>query len=303
MLVSLRRRYAEFITSGAQFALLFIGIHLESRDGWLGCLSVMALISFIAWLSSLQRLRAIRDTPTSKVASAAQGYVELSGRGKPFDATPLISKCRGLPCLWYRYTIEQRNSKTGSENEWKTVDSGESNDTFLLRDDTGDCVVDPEYAEIVTKHRDQWREGKYCYTEWKLIDSDSLYVIGEFRTRSGAVEFDSRAELNALLAEWKNDKPALHARFDLNNDGELDMNEWLLARQAAKREVAKKQREAHAQADIHLIGQPRDGKLFLISNLTPEKLSRRYLFWAWAHLMIFFGALSGAGWVLQSVDF
>lgn len=299
MLVSLRRSYAELITSGAQLLLLFIGIHLESREAWLGCLSAMALISFFAWLSALHRLRTIRGTPTSRIASAAQGYVELIGRGKPFGEMPLISKCRQLPCLWYRYKIEQR----GSKDEWKTVDSGESLDSFVLRDDTGDCVVDPEYAEIVTKHRDQWQEGDYRYTEWKLINSDKLYVIGEFRTRSGAVEFDSRAELNALLAEWKQDKPALHARFDLNGDGELDMKEWMLARQAAKREVAKKQRAAHAQPDIHLIDQPRDGKLFLISNLTPEKLSRRYLFWSWAHVAIFFGALSGIGWLLQAADF
>ena len=299
MLVSLRRSYAELITSGAQLLLLFVGVKLESREGWLGCLSAMAIISFAAWLSALKRLRAIRGTPTSRVASAAQGYVELIGRGQPFGDMPLISKLRQLPCLWYRYKVEQR----GSKDKWQTIDSGESGDSFLLRDDTGDCVVDPEHAEIVTKHRDQWQEGDYRYTEWKLINSDSLYVIGEFRTRSGAMEFDSRAELNALLAEWKQDKPALHARFDLNNDGELDMNEWLLARQAAKREVAKKKRDAHAQPDIHLIGQPRDGKLFLISNLTPEKLSRRYLLWSWAHVVIFFGALSGIGWLLQAADF
>ncbi len=292
MLVSLRRSYAGFITSGAQLVLLFIGIQLDSREGWLGCLSAMALISLAAWLSALKRLRAIRDTPTSRIASAAQGYVELIGRGKPFGEMPLISKCRQLPCLWYRYKIEQRTS----EDEWKTVGSGESGDLFLLRDDTGDCVVDPEHAEIITKHRDQWKEGSYRYTEWKLINSDSLYVIGEFRTKSGTVEFDSRAELNALLAEWKQDKPALHARFDLNNDGELDMNEWMLARQAAKREVAKKKLAAQARPDIHILAQPRDGKLFLISNLTPEKLSRRYLFWSWAHVVIFFGALGVLGW-------
>ena len=299
MLVSLRRSYAELITSGAQLLLLFVGVKLESREGWLGCLSAMAIISFAAWLSALKRLRAIRGTPTSRVASAAQGYVELIGRGQPFGDMPLISKLRQLPCLWYRYKVEQR----GSKDKWQTIDSGESGDSFLLRDDTGDCVVDPEHAEIVTKHRDQWQEGDYRYTEWKLINSDNLYVIGEFRTRSGAMEFDSRAELNALLVEWKQDKPALHARFDLNNDGKLDMNEWLLARQAAKREVAKKKRAAHAQPDIHLIGQPRDGKLFLISNLTPEKLSHRYLFWSWAHVVIFFGALGGIGWLLQAADF
>ena len=299
MLVSLRREYAQLVTSGAQLLLVFVGAQLESRNGWLFCIAAIASISFFAWLSALNRLRAVRDTPTSKVASAAQGYIELIGRGQPFCGTPLISKLRVLPCLWYRYKVEHRTSK----DNWESLDSGESTDAFVLRDDSGDCVVDPGQAEIITKHRDQWNEGEFRYTEWKIINNDKLYVIGEFRTQSGAVEFDSRAELNALLAEWKQNKPALHARFDLNNDGELDMNEWLLARQAAKREVAKKMRRAQAQPDLHIIDQPRDGKLFLISNLTPEKLSHRYLFWAWAHMAIFFGALGVAGWLLQTADF
>ncbi len=299
MLVSLRRSYAELITSGAQLTLLFIAIHQESREGWLVSLSLMAAISILAWLSALRRLRAIRDTPTSRIASAAQGYVELMGDGRAYGETPLISKLSRLPCLWHRYRIDEENDK----NEWRTIDSGESTEPFLLDDGSGICIVDPTGAEILTQHKDTWREAQYRYTEWKLISIDHLYVIGEFLTRSGAVEFDGRAELNALLAEWKRDKPALHARFDLNGDGGLDMKEWMLARQAAKREVVKKKREANAQPDIHLIGPPRDGKLFLISNLAPEKLSRRYLFWCWAHVVIFLGALGGIGWLLQAADF
>ena len=297
MLVRLRREYAQLVTSGAQLLLLFAGLKLESRNGWLACLTAMALISIVAWLSALRRLRAVRDTPTSKVASAAQGYVEFTGRGQRFGDTPLLGRLSLLPCLWYRYKIEQRDS----EKDWKTVDSGESDDTFMLRDDTGACVVDPEQAEILTRHRDQWHDGDHRYTEWKLIEQDRLYVIGQFRTQGGSsLEFDTRAELNALLAEWKRDMPALHARFDLDNNGTLDMREWMLARSAAKREVKKMMREAQAQPDIHIISRPRDGKLFLISNLTPDKLSGRYLFWAWAHLIIFFGALGGIGWLLQT---
>lgn len=298
MLVSLRRGYAHLVTSAAQLLLLLIGLKLQSRNGWLICLSIMAAISMLAWLSALNRLRAIRDTPTSKVASAAQGYVELIGRGHSFG-DPLISKLRLLPCLWYRYKIELRES----ENKWKTVDSGESDDSFMLRDGTGECVVDPEQAEILTQHHDQWHEGDYRYTEWKLIEYDSLYVIGQFRTLGGGLEFDTRAELSALLAEWKKDMPSLHARFDLDNNGTLDMQEWMLARSAAQREVAKMMREAQAQPDINIIGQPRDGKLFLVSNLAPDKLSRRYLFWSRAHLVIFFGALGSIGWLLHSTDF
>jgi hypothetical protein len=298
MLVTLRREYAQLVTSGAQLLLLFVGIQLDSRDGRLYCLAAIALISFFAWLSALSRLRAVRDTPTSKVGSAAQGYVELVGRGHPFGDPPLLSKLSSLPCLWYRYKIEVRQSK----NEWRTMDTGETTDSFTLRDETGACVVDPEQAEIITRHRDQWCQGDYRYTEWKLIPQDLLYVIGQFRTRVGALEFDNRAELNALLTEWKKDLPALHARFDLNNDGVLDMDEWFLARQAAKREVAKLQREAQTEADTNIVSRPPDGKLFMISNIPQEKLSRRYLIWAWVHLVIFFGALGGIDWVLQNGD-
>lgn len=296
MLVRLRREYAQLVTSGAQLVLLLVAAKLESHTGWLACLSIMAALSSIAWMSALKRLRAVRDTPTSKIASAAQGYVELIGRGRPCGDTPLISKLRVLPCLWYRYKVERRTS----ENKWETLDTGETTDSFILRDDSGDCTIDPENAEIITRHCDQWIQGDYRYTEWKLILPDRIYALGEFRTRNPGTEFDARAETNALLADWKRDKPALHARFDLNDDGELDMKEWMLARSAARREIAKRKREAHAQADIHILTQPHDGKLFLISNLTPEGLSGRYLFWSWAHLVIFFGALVGIGWLLQT---
>lgn len=297
MLVSLRRSYEQLLTSGAQLLLVLVGLRLDSREGWLFCLSVIALISILAWLSALNRLRAIRDTPTSRIASAAQGYVELVGSGQPFGDPPMLSKLSLLPCLWYRYKIEQRDEK----NNWKTVDSGESSDCFMLHDDSGSCVIDPDAAEIITRHRNQWQQGGDRNTEWTLIKDDPLYVIGQFRTQGGStLEFDSRAELNAVLAAWKEDMPALHMRFDLDNDGRLDMDEWMLARQAAKREVGKMLRDAQAQPDINIISRPHDGKLFLISNLTPEKLSRRYLFWAWAHLVIFCGALGGIGWLLQS---
>jgi len=161
-------------------------------------------------------------------------------------------------------------------------------------------VIDPEHAEISTQHYKQWQEDNSRYTEWLLLQHDLIYVIGHFRTQGGStLEFDTREELNALLAEWKKDMPTLLARFDLNNDGVLDMDEWFLVKQAAKREVEKAMKEAQVQPDINIISRPPDRKPFLISNLSQEKLSRRYLLWAWAHLVIFFCALGGIGWVLQ----
>ena len=57
--------------------------------------------------------------------------------------------------------------------------------------------------------------------------------------------------------------------------------------------------EARAEPDINFMLQPHDGRLFLISNLDQDKLELRYKLWAWAHFVIFFGALGGITWILQ----
>jgi hypothetical protein len=299
MLTTLRREYAQFITTGGLLLLLFVGFKLESRTGWLWCLGTMSCVSLFSWYSVLHRLRAIASTPTSRIASAAQGYVELIGRGRP-GATPLISKLRVLPCLWYRWKVEQRNSK----NQWSTLDKGESSNYFMLRDDSGVCVVDPEQAEIITKHRDEWTDGSYRYTEWKLIQDDYIYVIGEFKTVGGSNTSLTHDDLvKQVLSEWKMDNNDLLKRFDLDNNGVLDMREWMLARSAARREAEKRLIEVLAEPDTNFMLRPHNGRLFLISNLDQEKLAFRHKLWAWAHIAIFFGTLGVLGWLLQLPPF
>jgi len=299
MLTALRREYAQLITSGGQLFLLFVGFQLESYTGWLWCLGIMAAISLFAWYSALHRLRTISGTPTSRIASAAQGYVELIGRGRP-GPTQLISKLRVLPCLWYRWRVEQHNEK----NQWTTLDKGESSDYFMLRDDTGECVVDPEHAEIITKHCDSWIKGEYRYTEWKLIQDDYIYALGEFKTLGGGTTTLTHDKLvKQILSEWKIDNENLMKRFDLDENRALDMQEWMLARQAAKREAEKRLIEARAESDTNFMLQPHDGRLYLISNLGSDKLAHRYTLLAWAHIVILFGALGGLGWLLQQPPF
>jgi hypothetical protein len=295
MLSSLRREYSQFITSGGQLLLLFAGFHFHNRIGWMWSLGLIALISLFAWYSTLSRLRTITSTPTSRIASAAQGYVELIGRGK-LGATPLISKLRVLPCLWYRWKVEERNGK----NEWTTRDQGESTDYFELSDGSGECVIDPRGAEILTKHKDSWTEGDYRYTEWKLIQSDYLYAIGEFKTVGGSNTSITHEELvKQVLSEWKMDNDDLLKRFDLDGNGVLDMREWMLARSAAKREAEKRMNEVLAEPDTNFLLKPQDKRLFLISNLDHEDLTRRYKLWTWAHVIIFFVTLTGAAFLLQ----
>ena len=293
---SLKRQYGQFITSGAQLILIFIGLRFHNPKVWLWCLGLMALISLFACLSALYRFRTIKDTPTSRISSAAQGYVELIGRGKNLDGTPVISTLTYLPCLWYRYKVEQKNAK----NEWATHSSGESDSPFLLHDSSATCVVDPSGAEIITTNKDVWTKGDFRYTEWKLLNIDMIYAIGEFKTFGGSTDTRQTSdEIKTVLAEWKENMPDLLTRFDLDKNGTLDMQEWALARSAARREAEKRVAEARAEPDTNYLVRPNDGRLFLISNLPPDKLARRYFLWTWAHLVILFGALGGIGWVLS----
>jgi len=296
MIVSIRREYGQFITSGAQLLLLAIGAKLETRGAWLTCVALMSLVSLVAWISALQRRRAITDTPTSRIASAAQGYVELSGQGKPLDYPPLLSQLTSLPCLWYRYRVEE---KSGND-EWKTVSSGESEVSFILDDGSGRCVIDVENAEILTRHKETWTSGRYRNTEWKLLIDDGVYALGEFITLGGSrLELDAHRDINSLLAEWKKDQPSLLRRFDLDGDGSISMKEWALARQAARREVEKSHREVRNEADVHTLRCPTNGQLYLLSNIGPDKISRRYLWWSLFHLSVFFGSLAALSWIWQ----
>ena len=288
----LRRSYAKLITSGVQLLLVLWGANLQSRKAWLVCLGLVAIISVFAWLSALHRLRTLRNTPLSTIAAAAQGHVELAGRGQSFGEPQLLSTLRARPCLWCRHLVEEERG-----DEWRTVDRGETDRSFMLRDRTGECVVQPESAEIFTRHREHWTDQKMRYTEWLLLREDNLHVVGQFHTLGAGTEaFDTRAELSALLSEWKVDMPRLLARYDSNRDGVLDIAEWERVRRDAMAEVLRIRNAVQQQPETHILSRPLDGQLFLISNLPQPALARHYLLWSLAHLAILFGALVGLAW-------
>jgi hypothetical protein len=272
------------LTGGGQLGLAILGIQLHSRHGWLVVLPLIAALSLWAWTSMFRRYRAVGDTPTSQIASAAQGYVEFYGRAQYRPEAKPRAPLSGRECCWYRYRRERRTS----DNKWILEGQGQSVAAFLLRDATGTCVVDPDYAEIVTTHVQTWREEDFRLTEWWIADGDPLYALGEFRTLRAA---DPRNDLGAVLADWKRDRSQLLQRFDLDRNGEISFQEWALARAAAKRQVERRQTELAAVPPVDVLVAPRDGRLYLLSNFDPRKLTRRFVLGAWAHLAAFFATL------------
>ena len=53
---------------------------------------MVAIILPYLWKKSFQQARMMEDTPRSKIRSAAQGFVELSGIQHPLEGTPLSAR-------------------------------------------------------------------------------------------------------------------------------------------------------------------------------------------------------------------
>lgn len=237
---------------------------------------IVACFSLGAWLMLQRRYRLSADMPTSTIAAAVQGYVELKGVAAAHPSAPLYSPMRALPCVWYHYHVQEKNG-----DKWQTVRRDTSDATFLLRDGTGECIIDPDHAEIMSQHTDVKLIGDIRQTENLLLAGDRLYALGQFETLNPVeTHLDSREDIGNMLAEWKRDKKTLMTRFDLNKDGEIDEREWQLARAQAKREVAKQHRELRAQPGFHLLHKPKGGRHFLITNKDQEKIERSLLQWS-----------------------
>lgn len=295
MLNGLRAYYVEALTSGSYLGLLALALHFREQSIEVIPLVLVVAISLLAWAATYKRVRAIADIATSRIGSAAQGYVELYGRAS-VDADNLItSPLSGIACIWFRYWVY---SKDNSDREWRETSKGTSDSMFEISDRTGRCQVDPDNAEIISPDRRVSYQGIYKHVEEMLFAGGSVYVLGEFSTIGGANSVLSvKEDVNALLTEWKKDPAQLKKRFDLDGNGEIDLQEWELARRQAIREVETQHREFRAESGVHVMRAPRNGRLFLISNMSPQKLRHRYMLWSYFHLAISILAASAIFWL------
>ncbi len=284
---TLRHDVVNMTSSAGSLIFLLVGSQIRNPMVLIGMLGFSVAASFISWFVNLARFKVVSGVATSRVASASQGYTELYGRASVFPNEKPLGKRSGFPCVWFRCITEREN-----DGQWQRVADEVSETTFLLADGSGECVINPDGAEVITTHKRVWKENGYRQTEWALRPGEPLYVIGEFRTEGGAsAALDEKADVGAMLNEWKRDRAGLLSRFDTNRDGEIDLQEWEAARKEAHRVVRANHNELRLQDGVHIVRRPGDGRLFLLSNLSPTQLARRYERWAWAHIGIFFVAI------------
>jgi hypothetical protein len=281
-----------FVLQTVPFALT---LATRASAWWPYAFGLAAAINLWAWLLALKKRSGIVDTPTSRVASAAQGYVELIGAGRALVCGELYTPHTQLPCLWYRYRTQRLQ-----RGEWREVSSGESELPFGLDDGSGICEIDPRGAEILSTHEETRTEGEVRHIETVLLKGDRIYALGDFTSINGAqLTLDRRRDVGDLLGEWKETPADLHARFDLDGNGEIDPQEWQLARLAAEREVSRRHQEQRLQPQHYHLSRPTDGRPYLLGNLDPDRLGRRLGWLAALHLALLVAMLAGLGWSLD----
>jgi hypothetical protein len=266
--------------------------------------------------------RLIEDTPTSRVRSAAQGYVELSGRAAPLVGSPEPAPLTRRPCVWWRYRIQEKvESGPGGKRRqsWRTINSGCSEVPFLLDDGTGECVVQPMGAEVVTAESTTWygstpwptqgpgegllrfRGNRYRYFEERIYEHEQIYLLGQFRSHSSTGSSDREADIRALLSDWKRDQAKLAERFDRDRDGKVSLAEWERAREEARRTVTERDVQRPAASAVHVVSRPDGGELYLLAAVPGKTLARRYRRRALLAFLGFVAATYALGWLLQSI--
>ncbi len=256
---------------------------------------ILIVGSIIAWHLSYKRYRTIADTPTALLRSAAQGYVELFGRTRLMPGAHALVYGQLPPCLWYRVLIMENAKSTSSRK--MHVSSITSDELFLLDDGSGTCVIDPEQAEVLGARTWCWSSGDDAYQAQYLGTGDPLYVIGNLHTLRGADgTLNAKADIAALLKEWKADKQSLFQRFDSNQDGNIDMEEWQRAVATADQEVAQRHRELRARPDINMIRQATDNRPFMLATRDPQHLATRFRYWSWFHAFFLISTCFATAW-------
>jgi len=266
---------------------------LSPAEYHLQLLLLCIFIGFILFktITTYQRFRYIGDTPTSRIASAAQGYVELKGWGEMMPGLTITSPFSQRRCLWYQCIVEKRQ-RLRNHNVWVEESNEVSDHLFYLQDESGSTVIDPDGAHVIPSSKKTWFGshpqarlqgglknswlnthlgfGRYRFTEKLISVADPLYVIGMFTTSQKNIDPDTlHGQVEALVKQWKTNPAYYLKSFDQDNNGKIQKQEWLKIRRHAENSIL----EQRGQTVHHLMQKPRESNQpYVISTRSEEQL-------------------------------
>jgi len=253
-----------------------------------GLLFAALCISVSDALRQIRRRRRAEDTATSRIRSAAQGYVELQGRLVTPTGEPQVTRFAKQKCVWWRYQV-----RAYEDDRWRVIEQWQSQGPWVLEDDTGRCLLDPQDAGLIPPRQ---RSPKFSgvlqsksgpmpdarvpaamaaiqermprwlrpsatallspsYAEEWIPYGTEAHVHGLFQTR--ALDDDDAAA--RLLAEWQRRDAGL---LDRNRDGALDLREYEAGYRAALAQGRRVNQQRGGPAQVHWLTKPADGRPF-----------------------------------------
>lgn len=283
-----------YVIDALTLVLVFICYRYTSSNGDNGIIVAGYLLASVMAGCGALRSNAIKrfiaDTPKSKIDSAAQGFVELQGRSEFFGNRQCQGFMSGPPCVWHRYTLFKL---TGFPFQ-----TGSSTIPFVIRDESGSCIVDPADAKVLSSSTRTWIENGKRYSSRYIRPDADIYVLGELRTRGGAnATYHQGTHVSQLLARWKKDMPWLLQEFDSDKNGKLDLDEWQGARARAKVVALDLFNEKSLYNVTHTISRPRNGMPFVISDRDPAPLAKTFAVLAYSNWLAATACFIWACWL------
>lgn len=295
----------EFIASAERNIIQF-----DSVEFW-GVSIVVAILCSLAFYRMTRifhQARLIENTPTAKIRSAVQGYVELNGQALLMDGPVIVSPLSGKACVWYRYKIEEKverhEANRKSISNWQVVKQETSGELFLLEDETGRCVIDPDDADVVVTNKRTWYKKTSVaprrYTEELITENEQLYAIGLFKSVANIERQKLKEQISHLLQHWKRDPNQLLDKFDRNRDGILSSKEWGRTQRAAEQQIKREHGEQEKQEQLNILKQSEHTEqVFILSTVSEVNLIKHYKWRTMQYLLGFFIFGSLLVWVIN----
>ena len=271
---------------------------------------LFALLLYLTYFAygAYQRFRFIDGTATSKIHSAAQGHVELKGLAEWLPEDHIVSPFSQSRCVWYHCTIDKRK-RSGKRSTWTNIADDRSSHLFRLVDDTGDCVIDPDHAQVVPETDRTWygrstadsgnppaksglltiSMGNYRFRERLIRPATPIYALGWFHTvRTNPSDEFIDKRVDDLIGQWKLQPQRYLREYDIDGNGKIQQQEWKLIRAAARREVLTEINAEHREH--HVMSRPQSSRQpYILSAVEEESLVARKKLKAYSSVAIAFG--------------
>lgn len=170
--------------------------------------AILLLVGVVCLYMGIQRhslYQKIKNTPTSKVRSAAVGFVELFGKAKcEKDTLSPLSKAK---CVFWQVTGEYYY-QTRKSSGWRQFYKAESGIPFYLEDNTGKMLVDPAGGQVEISHDFQVKGHM-----------KGLNLFG----------LELRKKMSDKILDWIKSDPKIKSKFEHHSGRKLRITEYYIA--------------------------------------------------------------------------